>query len=134
MRVLLLTASLFVLMLGSARAQDSGPWMGPPLPQESSPWRVGRMLEDCRALIKHGERAADPIRSFDQGICGGFFSGLMFYASRLPEAIRFCPTDTATVREAVYLVITQVEKRPELMFNDMRTVAPLALQVDWPCK
>jgi hypothetical protein len=108
--------------------------MGPALAEESNPLRVGRMLEPCRDHIKPGDPPADSKKALIDGICGGFFSGLMFYSSRLPELARFCPPDTATVREAIFLVIIQVEKRPELMYDDIRTVAPAALRVDWPCK
>lgn len=134
MRPVLLAAGLIGLTMGTALGQDPHPWTGPLLPQQSNPWTVGHMLESCRAFIKHGDPETDPVKALDEGMCGGFFSALMFYSSRLPEAIRFCPPDTVTVREAVFLVITQVEKRPELMYDDIRTVSPLALQVDWPCK
>jgi hypothetical protein len=63
-------------------------------------------------------------------MCGGFFSGLMFFSTTLPELARFCPPDTATLREAIFLVIMQIEKRSELLNEDIRTVAPVALRVD----
>jgi Rap1a immunity proteins len=135
MKSVLFAAWFLGLAMGTARAQDPQPWTGPLLrQQQSGPWTVGHMLEACRAFIKRGDPESDPAKALDEGICGGFFSGLMFYSWRLPEALRFCPPDTVTVREAVFLVITQVDKRPELLSDDIRTVSPLALQVDWPCK
>ena len=134
MRTLLLMATLLGLVSSAGLAQQSNPWAGSAVPQESNPWAVRRILESCRDFIKRGDKEPDALKALNEGMCGGFFSGLIFYSMRLPDPARFCPPDTATVREAIFLVITQVEKRPELMYDDIRTIAPVALRVDWPCK
>ncbi|MBN9598016.1 MAG: hypothetical protein J0G36_22035 [Afipia sp.] len=87
------------------------------------------MLKHCQHFLQENYRY-DP---FD-GECSGIVSTAMFFGKSLPPDFRFCVPESASLGQAIRIVIKYMESNPQLLHLDLRGLATTALHEAWPCK
>ena len=70
----------------------------------------------------------------EQSICIGIFHELLYVGRALPVDIGWCNPPGVTNRQAMRVVIAYIERRPQRMHEDFRSLAAEALHEAWPCK
>jgi hypothetical protein len=90
------------------------------------------MLPHCRKAVA---RAIQPDNSaYDAGFCTGVVATVLSLNSVLDRQYRFCPPAGATTEQAIKVVITGLEARPDTRKRDFRLLAFAALNQAWPCR
>ena len=85
------------------------------------------MLPHCKAGLD--SNAPDPIG----GRCIGIVATLAFVSRVLPDDLKFCTPNAATVEQMLSMVINYVESHPEHMPQDFRLAALIAMRQAYPC-
>jgi hypothetical protein len=66
--------------------------------------------------------------------CAGFVKALFILGDELPVAIRFCLPPGATLGQTMRIVVSYMDKRPDLLHRDLVTIAGAALSEAFPCR
>jgi len=85
-------------------------------------------LPGCQDLI---QQKGDAYR---RGLCAGILIGLNYFINELPPDRRSCPPDGVKLSQAARVVLAYIERRPQRMHEDFRTLAVEAMHEAWPCK
>jgi Rap1a immunity proteins len=85
------------------------------------------MLPYCKA----GLSGSNSLRA---GFCGGEILALLYLGPEMlrPE-ISFCPPSGVTGKQAVQVVVRDLEAHPEQLHQDFIALALVALHQAWPC-
>ena len=116
-RIFVLIALIAILAAGPALAQSGE-----------------ELLPACRKAA-HGDIDLDePV--FDLGVCTGIVSATLGFgrSSLVDQRYRVCPPEGATTVKALWIVVDFLERRPDLLHQDLRVSALAALTTAWPCK
>jgi Rap1a immunity proteins len=122
MRALILGIATGLVLAISALAQED----------KSS---VNYMLPYCRAAVNNQAPAlaSDAVM---QGMCVGIVDAIDFIMSELPpdeKEFSSCLPGDVTLRQAVQVVITYIDARPERMHENFKKLAIEAIHDAWPC-
>jgi hypothetical protein len=100
-------------------------------------------MPGCRALMADfppNQNPQDPqllTTLIKIGECSGTISGFIFEA-RMQHAVSndalFCGPDSATNEQAVRMIVSFIDSRPEQMDRRFELLALEALVAAWPCK
>lgn len=96
----------------------------------AAPPPANEMLPGCRFFIEEAlER-----RPFSQGNCAGTIHALMVLGDTQDESIRFCVPDGVTVKQAVQVAVTYIDRIPHRMHEPFLWLSVEAFRAAWPCK
>jgi hypothetical protein len=87
------------------------------------------MLPHCQALV----RGDIPNIGVFAGHCAGAISALVYVGEVLPDQDRFCPPLNTTAGQHQRVVVTYLERNPQLLHQDFRDLALKAMREAWPC-
>ena len=95
---------------------------------------AAKILPECRLFLATPEDASaedelDQIR----GVCAGKISALLNVAPLLEPRYRFCKPEGVTVRQAIEVVVAQLEGQPELWRLSFDALALGAFVKAWRC-
>lgn len=114
-RLILLMVFLSICGPGAAIAQEdtrSANWVG----------------QGCR------DRIAGKPASVIQGICAGAIFTLIDIRWLLPPNGTFCPPATATVEQAMRVIVAYLDRNPSRTHEPFTWLAQEALRETWPCR
>jgi hypothetical protein len=84
-------------------------------------------LSACRDFTVQSKISSD---SFTRGLCVGNIDALMTVGAPLG----ICPPPTATLKQAILVVVQYIDQRPARMHEVFAALAMEALEAAWPCK
>lgn len=90
------------------------------------------MLPYCKAAVAGSIAPSNTY--FRGGVCYGEVSALMYLAQSLHPKLTFCPPSGVTGKQAVQVVVRDLEAHPEDLHQDFVTLALAALHQAWPCR
>jgi hypothetical protein len=103
--------------------------------QTSANFSANYLVPACQDFQATGEgRARRVDTAFIQGICLGIIADLHSVGRLLPGSVGWCGPSDATYGQLVRVVVAYIERRPQRMHEDFRTLALEALRDAWPCR
>jgi len=101
-------------------------------------------LSRCRAFIEMtGGTPAEANRSatlatkqdfLDEGYCAGTISAIRDVATFLQPSMRSCPPVKIPLSQVIRVVITSMERTPQMLDKDLTVLTLAALKNTWPCE
>jgi len=90
----------------------------------------------CQKLLAHMQPQQRQPFDFDEGVCLGIIEGLVYTITFLPPQFNSCPPPGAgvTMQQMIRVVVAYIERRPERMHEDFRTLTLEAWHEAWPCQ
>ena len=87
------------------------------------------ILPGCQNFLNPGAGSA-----FKAGVCAGAVGGLNYLSHVLPPDISSCIPSAVTRMQLVRVIVAYIERRPQRMHEDFRTLALEAMHEAWPCR
>jgi Rap1a immunity proteins len=109
--------------------------MATPALAQDDKFSANSMLPYCRAALNN-QAPIVTSEAIMQGMCIAIVDVIDFMMSNYPpeeQEYRSCPPSDMTLREAVQVVITYIDARPERMNENFKTLAIEAIHAAWPC-
>jgi hypothetical protein len=122
MRALVLGIATSLVLVNSALAQNDN-------------YTANFMLPHCRAAANN-QAPALTLDAVLQGMCVGIIDAIEYMMSEFPpdeKEFSSCPPSDVTLKQAVQVVISYIDARPERMNENFKKLAIEAIHDAWPC-
>src|SRR5262245_18516067 len=108
------------------------------LPQSADAQRYGHesandMVPNCKKFLAPREGPDNRTPAWGQGVCRGIIPPLNEPSQFSPPHLRSCSPDGVTSGQAVRVVLAYIERRPQRMHENFKSLAIEALHEAWPC-
>ena len=90
-------------------------------------------LPYCRSFLEKALVVPTPMQTMNEGMCAGVVYSIRVVAPFLSPNMRSCPPDATTLKEAMRVTISFIERNPQWLNLQLTALATMALRDTWPC-
>jgi Rap1a immunity proteins len=90
-------------------------------------------LPYCRSFLEEALVVPTPMQTMNEGMCAGVVYSIRVVAPFLSPNMRSCPPDATTLKQAMRVTISFIERNPQWLNLQLTVLATMALRDTWPC-